>query len=338
MTQGVHPRLTKGSKVLGKWTRQQWVVQGALGVGANGAVYAVRGADHQRYAMKVCEDAGAVAFEWGLLEQLSAHGFAFPKPHCIDDSAAHPSLYFYVMELVDGQPLDVVWPRLDAAGVKRILLATAYALRHLHKSSHAFCDIKPQNLLVNLQENQCVRFVDVGGVTPFGRSVRQFTPTSDVAFWGLGERRASARYDIAALALMVATLCETPPKTLSQWPLERRQAWMLRTIRGLRQKRLSTLLEDAVYGRINHADELIHRVYDLPADRRPVVAKAHRQAAATGAVASGSTALGQQKRKPQPRRPGKSTAGRADWTERLMWYALTCAMISTAGAWAEYLR
>ncbi|GMA64016.1 protein kinase domain-containing protein [Alicyclobacillus fastidiosus] len=178
--------LRPGDRVVGKWSRQEWTVQAQLGAGANGAVYSVRGTDGALYAMKVCDDVGAVAFEWGLLEQLSSTGFAFPKPHCIDDSATHPALYFYVMEQVEGRPLDEIWKTLSSHDVKRVLLGVGYGLRALHKSQHAFCDVKPQNLLVDLRKNQCVRFVDVGGVTPLAdpsaNSRRHPTPrTGDLA-------------------------------------------------------------------------------------------------------------------------------------------------------------
>ncbi|MFB5190468.1 protein kinase domain-containing protein [Alicyclobacillus fastidiosus] len=335
------PPLSPGDRVIGKWSRQEWTVQAQLGVGANGAVYSVRGTDGALYAMKVCDDVGAVAFEWGLLEQLNATGFAFPKPHCIDDSATHPALYFYVMEQIEGRPLDQIWKKLSSDDMKRVLLGVGYGLRALHKSQHAFCDVKPQNLLVDVQSNQCVRFVDVGGVTPFGRSVRQFTPTSDPAYWGFGERRACARYDIEAVALMVATLFEPVPQGLPQWPVERRQAWILRSIRGRHDKSVGALLEDAMRGRIDTADEFVRRLYALKL--RPT-GFPKRSAAKAQTRASRSAAAPGNGRRPAPSQPrpqqrsAKARKRSADWTERLMWWALTCAVISTAGAWAEYLR
>jgi serine/threonine protein kinase len=203
--------------LVGKWTKRRWTVLSVLGVGANGAVYSVQNEDGSRAAMKVCDTAGSVAFEWGLLEQMEKSKAAFPKPQCIDDSANHQALYFYVMEQVEGRPLSDVWPRLSPHDVKRVLLAIVTGLQALHRANHAFCDIKPQNILVDLHREGCIRFVDVGGVTPFGRSIRQFTPTSDGAYWGYGERRATAVYDIQAVSLMVACLDNPPPPQLGQW-------------------------------------------------------------------------------------------------------------------------
>lgn len=321
--------LTKGIRIEGKWTKQQWIVCSRLGIGANGTVYAVQRIDGELGAMKVCPDAGSVAFEWGLLEKMAAAGAAFPKPHCIDDSVHHAALYFYVMEQIQGRPLADIWGHLSEQQRKRVLLGILYGLRELHRAKHAFCDIKPQNILVDLSMAQAVRFVDVGGVTAFGRSVRQFTPTSDVAYWGLGERRANEQYDLAAVALMFVCLEHPLPPNLSQWPAEKRQAWMLRAIRNVRNSAWRLLLDNAVTGSLASADEFLRQAYRLPTDtmtKMPAGSSSRVQRGTPTTVRYGlntmSVAKGQQR----------------DWTAKLMWWSLASACLSTVAAWAVYFR
>ncbi|WAH37347.1 protein kinase domain-containing protein [Alicyclobacillus dauci] len=342
--------LSRGLRITGKWTKNEWTVLSCLGIGANGAVYSVRQQGGEQVAMKVCSDAGAVAFEWGLLERMAKAGTAFPKPHCIDDSANQSALYFYVMEQVGGRPLIEAWPRLSTRDAVRVLIGIGYGLRDLHASGHAFCDIKPQNVLVDVGKTQCVRFVDVGGVTPFGRSVRQFTPTSDCAYWGFGERRASAAYDIAAVMLTVTCLQSPPPPNLSQWTVERRKAWLQRAVRATGDSAWRGLAEDAIQGKLQAADEFIRRLYVLakypPAPQQPRRAATSSSGGRRMTSVPPSTAMsgaksghmGQTSAIPKRTRNRQAARAGGDWTERFMWISLTCAIVSTAGAWAVYFR
>jgi serine/threonine-protein kinase len=348
MTPTKRSTLKKGARIQGKWSKQEWTVCSCLGVGANGVVYSVRRPDGEVAAMKICDEAGSVAFEWSLLEKMAQSGAAFPKPHCIDDSAQAPALYFYVMEQINGRPLAELWQHLQGHDIKRVLLAIGSGLRALHRIKHAFCDVKPQNLLVDLHREQCVRFVDVGGVTPFGRSVRQFTPTSDCAYWGFGERRATEKYDIAAVALMLVCLRTTPPSACGNWTEARRRAWVQAALRQYGDPETRSFLEDAISGRIATADEWILRVDQLSASSLQM---ARSNASLNASSFRGWRAHGPQR---QPKRPvGAQTTAtqtkaspsarpsaqhRVGWTERFMWASLCCAVVSTFSAWAVYLH
>ncbi|MCL6548278.1 MAG: phosphotransferase, partial [Alicyclobacillus sp.] len=187
----------EGSVVCGKWTGIRIQVERALGAGANGAVYLVR-TPKGRAAMKVCPNSADLALEWGLISRLGPRISVFPKPMLADDEAHPPHRSFYVMEWIEGSPLQDL---LRAAGPPewaRLMEAVACGLADVHRLGYAFCDVKPENILVTPDTatgSSAIRFVDVGGVTEFGRSVRQFTPYYDRAFWGLGTRRADPAYD-----------------------------------------------------------------------------------------------------------------------------------------------
>lgn len=297
--------LARGTIIRGKWTNEAWTVHKCLGIGANGTVYSVRQTGGQGFALKICDESNAAAFEWGVLEALSKCTTAFPAPHCIDDSSHPRGLYFYVMEQVDGHPLDDVWNQLSGADIQQILIAMGRGMREIHQAGYAFCDVKGQNVLVSSRGATAIRFVDVGGVTPFGRSVRQFTPTSDCAYFGFGERRASAVYDIQAIALMVTCLEVPIPKELSEWPVVKRQEWLRLATRKIKHPNLSSLIEGVLQGRITTADEWVGAVQQLKFSQGVDVHSIAKQ--------------------------------RIDWSERVMWVSLCCAIASTAGAWAVYL-
>ncbi|WP_206831465.1 protein kinase domain-containing protein [Alicyclobacillus fructus] len=298
MTVSTRP-LAPGTWVVGKWTHRRWRIRGVLGTGANGIVYAVERDDGLPGAMKVCETAGQVAFEWSLLNLVRGPGSPFPAPQQIDDSDRPGARYFYVMERISGRPLDKAWPALAPAARKEVMLRIVEGLAALHATGHAFCDVKPQNVLVQEATGQ-VRFVDPGGVTPFGKAVRQFTPTTDGAFFGLCDRRASALYDVFAVMLMAVSLEAQWPATLYDLPPERR--------RELLGRMVADKMDGAwrpVWNRV-----LRREIGDAPSLR-----------AAIAAV----------RVKDEPK------TGHRDWTATFMWASLASAVVSTACAWALYL-
>ncbi|WP_206885587.1 protein kinase domain-containing protein [Alicyclobacillus mali (ex Roth et al. 2021)] len=300
MTGSARP-LAPGTWVEGKWTHRRWRIRGVLGTGANGIVYAVERDDGLPGAMKVCETAGQVAFEWSLLNLVRGPGSPFPAPQQIDDSNRAGARFFYVMERISGKPLDKVWPALAPATRKQVMICIVEGLAKLHATGHAFCDVKPQNVLVQEASGE-VRFVDPGGVTPFGKAVRQFTPTTDGAFFGLCDRRAGAAYDVFAVALMAVSLDAPSPANLYDLPPEKRREWLLRAV-------------------ADQVDGAWRPVWNRVLRREIRDADALRAAIAEVRV-----------------KVEQARAGQRDWTAAFMWASVASAVITTACAWALYLR
>jgi len=320
-----------GEKVPGKWTGQVFRIEKSLGVGANGQVLLVK-TPSGRAAMKVCAKSGDVALEWGLLEQLAVNSQVFPRPMLIDDHATQANCYFYIMEWIDGQPLDEVIKRATHFEICLVLEGLLRALSQLHGTRHAFCDIKPQNILVSLQPFQ-VRFVDVGGVTPFGRSVRQFTPFYDRAFWGLGSRLAEAHYDLCGVALgMICSLCQVP-QDIQTMSIAARNSWLQKSLRRFPVTELVPLLDKLLQNKFSGAKEALQECTRLN--------QSHRQGN-THRVQRGTS--NQAKPNKSPKGPkfttfhhGPTAVKVRDWTEWLMWIALAVAATVTFVAWATVL-
>ena len=293
--------LAPGTWVVGKWTHRRWRIRGVLGTGANGIVYAVERDDGLPGAMKVCETAGQVAFEWSLLNLVRGPGSPFPVPQQIDDSDRPGARFFYVMERISGRPLDKAWPGLPLSTRKQVMLRIVEGLAKLHATGHAFCDVKPQNVLVQEATGQ-VRFVDPGGVTPFGKAVRQFTPTTDGAFFGLCDRRASETYDVFAVMLMAVSLEAQWPANLYDLPPERRREWLLRAVADQVDGAWRSVWSRVLRREISDAETL-------------------------------RAAIGEVRVKDEATR-----AGERDWTAAFMWASVASAVLTTACAWALYLR
>ncbi|WDL98978.1 protein kinase domain-containing protein [Alicyclobacillus sp. ALC3] len=326
--------LAPGTRINGKWSKLSLDVVKLLGEGANGAVYLVH-TSRGRAAMKVCATAEDAAMEWGLLERAGKLCPHFPTPIAIDDGIEPAGLYFYVMESVPGRPLKDVVPTLGSADARLVLKLTLEGLAALHRTGYAFCDVKPENLLVAITPHLNVRFVDVGGVTAFGRSVRQFTPIYDRGFWGFGNRQADAAYDVAAIALVWLFTNESqPPNLVFQQSVSERQEWLLKVVRRRGDNALCAWLVEALTGQIRDAEDALRRLATVPVETRRVRASAlHKPRAHAGASGSVSTAA------TRPRAGARRSAAKSgrDWSEWLMWLSLGTAAVMAVAAWGQLL-
>jgi len=329
-------RLPAGTVCTGKWTHRTVRIERMLGEGANGAVYLVSG--KQGYAaMKLCNQSADAALEWNVLEKVSRTQSSFPGPICIDDwDWRGETLYFYLMEWISGESLEKLLPSLNPRDYLRVVEQIAAGLDTLHQAGMAFCDIKLENIMVMADAGLAVRFVDVGGVTPFGRSVRQFTPNSDRAFWNLGSRRSEPGYDICGLCLSLALAeVKSLPGHLYQWSPEERNRWLQRAIRTLPRRWTIPVLTDGMNGTITSAKEFLddwrqgflQTQARLAQVRRPPSPQQIRNR-------SRRNRPGGRQRQRQRRPRGQGASRTMDWTERLMWVSLTLAACMACVVWA----
>lgn len=81
-----------------------------------------------------------------------------------------------VMELFDGQPLEVNLPRAMTAIVE-VFAATGRALESMHQSGFVHCDLKPNNIL--LSREGVVKVIDLGQACPVGTKKERIQGTPD---------------------------------------------------------------------------------------------------------------------------------------------------------------
>ncbi|MFD2170255.1 protein kinase domain-containing protein [Tumebacillus lipolyticus] len=203
------PLFRAGVPICGKWNGQRYVVEGLLGRGANGEVYAVKAGSGDRLALKVSSASSDIALEHKILQNLQgvARGFDLgPLVFDLDDvDTKRGKAFFYVMEQVRGSSLAPFLQRRGRHWAAVLMLQVCTFLERLHQLGYCFGDLKVENCLVDEQSGR-VRLVDFGGVTPFGRGVKEYTEWYDRAWWGQGSRRAEASYDLFALTMMVVAL------------------------------------------------------------------------------------------------------------------------------------
>lgn len=197
--------LPVGGRLVGKWHKQTYRIKRKLGTGAIGAVYLVEQIDGQLVALKISNQVASITSEINVLKKLAKVQGGSPGPSLfeIDDwvSASGYSYPFYTMEYVEGERLDVFLKKRgnDWLGVLFSQLLTE--LEELHQAGFILGDLKMDNVIVTKDPIR-LRFIDVGGVTQFGRSVKEYTEFYDRGYWEYGDRKAEPKYDLFSLAMI----------------------------------------------------------------------------------------------------------------------------------------
>jgi len=198
-------RLLPGDRITGRWNGRTYRVEQKLGEGANGQVYLVRGASGL-CALKIGYDALDFQSEInGFLElQLGAGGSGSYVLDTDDVTLGGQEYPYYVMRYVPGvSPSRFLAENgMDWYPVIGYRLLTK--LSELHGRGYIFGDLKSDNILVSGYGT--TELIDYGGLTRFGKAVRQYTEIYDRGYWRAGTRSADAGYDLFAFAVLCLEL------------------------------------------------------------------------------------------------------------------------------------
>ncbi|PWA12138.1 serine/threonine protein kinase [Pueribacillus theae] len=199
--------LKPGSVITGKWNHNRYKVVRSLGQGAVGAVYLVQ-SPLGLSALKIGFDKMGIVSEVNVLKQLTkvqgkSLGPSFIEMDDWNDSGFYWT--FYVMEYIQGDSLFSFLKKRGNEWTAVFILQLLTGLEKLHNEGWVFGDLKPENLLVSGPAPN-IRWLDVGGVTRNGRSIKEFTAFFDRGYWGAGSRKAEPSYDLFSLAMIILNI------------------------------------------------------------------------------------------------------------------------------------
>jgi eukaryotic-like serine/threonine-protein kinase len=144
---------------VGPYTIERLIARGGMG-----AVYLARRGDiDKRVALKVLDDhlVSADAARRFLLERTVLARFDHPHIARLLDAGILPSATpYFVMEFVDGEPIDEYAVRLDFNGKIRLFEAVCSAVTYAHHQLVVHRDLKSSNILVD--RSGAVKLVDFG--------------------------------------------------------------------------------------------------------------------------------------------------------------------------------
>lgn len=197
--------LVSGTIIKGKWHHKAYTVHKTLGYGATGTVYLAEGKEGL-VALKISDDSMAITSEVNVLRHFSkVQDCLGPSLLDVDDwvfPGQGKTLPFYVMEYLKGNDFLSFISKNGNEWLSVLVLQLLSDLDRLHQEGWVFGDLKPDNLLVVGPPSR-VRWLDVGGTTMKGRSIKEFTEFFDRGYWGMGTRKAEPSYDLFAVAMIM---------------------------------------------------------------------------------------------------------------------------------------
>ncbi|QEK11091.1 protein kinase [Crassaminicella thermophila] len=204
----VRINLCSGYRLQGKWSKNSYKIMHLLGEGGIGKVYkAVDIKTHKIWALKISNDLQSITKEYEMLKRFRHIGLV-PKVKELDDFYYNNcKLYYIVMEYIEGKNIKEYikdQPINEKASIGlAILIGKIFCI--LHKHNFVFGDLKLENLMID-QKNNVIKIIDLGGVTPIGSGIKEFTPLYDRASWDMGLRRADEGYDLFSLSMLTIVL------------------------------------------------------------------------------------------------------------------------------------
>jgi serine/threonine protein kinase, bacterial len=205
-------KLAVGTRLIGKWHQNRYKVIRSLGSGATGKVYLAESVSGL-VALKVGIDNMAITSEVNVLKHFSkVQGQTLgPSLLDVDDAVINGvNLPFYAMEYLDGSELMDYLSKRGSEWFGILMIQLLGDLEKLHQAGWAFGDLKPDNLLV-VGPPARIRWLDVGGTTLLGRSIKEYTEFYDRGYWGCGTRVAEPSYDLFAVAMIMIN-CAYPKR------------------------------------------------------------------------------------------------------------------------------
>lgn len=201
-------RLLPGDRIVGRWNGRSYRVEQKLGEGANGKVYLVTGAAGL-CALKLGYSAVDLQSEInGLMELRFGTGNSGSYVLDTDDVTLGGQEYpYYVMRYVQGVTPSRFLAENGMDWYPVIGWRLLTKLSELHDRGYIFGDLKSDNILVSGYGT--TELIDYGGLTRFGKAVRQYTELYDRGYWRAGPRSADAGYDLFAFAVLCLELADS---------------------------------------------------------------------------------------------------------------------------------
>lgn len=247
--------IRQGTVIEGKWNGKKYLVERKIGAGMIGTVYLCR--MKQRFvALKISEQSNSMTAEVNVLKSLSKVQDNRLGPFLLDvddwESDNGQMYSFYVMEYIKGVSIEKFVKQNGYEWIGVFLIQMLDQLEKLHHAGWIFGDLKNDNILIE-GSPPIVRFIDVGGTTKIGRSIKEYSEFYDRAYWYLGTREANPSYDLFAVVMVILAIFY-PAKFKRSKNTKRLLLYKLHSVSEL--KLYNQSLQKAILGKYASAREM----------------------------------------------------------------------------------
>lgn len=245
-----------GTDITGKWHKNTYKIIKPLGCGATGTVY-LADSLNGLVALKISENSMSITSEVNVLKHFAKVQGATLGPSLLDVDdwvvGSRDAIPFYVMEYVNGEDfLSFLEKRgKEWAGILCIQLLAN--LEKLHQEGWVFGDLKPENLIV-IGPPPKIRWLDVGGTTLIGRSIKEYTEFFDRGYWGVGSRKAEPSYDLFAVTMIMIN--SVYPKRFKKTGMDGREQLKKIITTNESLKKYAFVLGNAIDGKYQSAESM----------------------------------------------------------------------------------
>ena len=200
--------IRQGTVIEGKWNKKKYIVERKIGAGMIGTVYLCR-MRQRLVALKISEQSSSMTAEVNVLKSLNKVQDNRLGPFLLDvddwEYDRDKMYSFYVMEYIKGVSIEKFVKQNGYEWIGVFLIQMLEQLEKLHQAGWVFGDLKNDNILIE-GTSPIVRFIDVGGTTKIGRSVKEYSEFYDRAYWHLGTREAKPSYDLFAVVMVILAI------------------------------------------------------------------------------------------------------------------------------------
>ncbi|WP_291957632.1 hypothetical protein [Mahella sp.] len=193
-----------GSDICGRWHNRCYEVLKLLGRGGTGSVFLARRVDDgKKVALKISCEGEDLIYEYHSLTDMACLSMV---PEVIELDEWH-GYTFLVLEYIEGYDLShyIRAGKCSYAVAVHLGCILAFLMSKVWQKGYCLTDIKPENVMVDTANRRIIS-IDWSSLTEAGATVKEFTPTYDIASWGVGQRMADQRYMVFAISMVMMVL------------------------------------------------------------------------------------------------------------------------------------
>ncbi|KNF07819.1 putative serine/threonine-protein kinase YabT [Gottschalkia purinilytica] len=193
--------------IIGKWNKKKYTIIKKLGQGGVGTVYKVKDELGTYKALKISNDMNSITREYENMKKLKGISCT-PSVYDIDDYEEYGKIYYFlVMDIVEGYNLKeaIRLTKLKLNDILIIGITLLNSLEGIYNLGYIYSDIKLENIMID-KVNKNILLIDYGSVIENKYCIKEYTPTYNMASWGIGLNKGYTSNLIFSVNMIIVSM------------------------------------------------------------------------------------------------------------------------------------